>query len=54
MRKRIPDGFGGDAAEDRLGTALVFCGFTFVFHSASCGNLALQYGIVTDIGMRNR
>lgn len=23
-RKRIPDGFGGDAAEDRLGT-VVFC-----------------------------
>ena len=32
MRKRIPDGFGGDAAEDRLGTALVFCGFTFVLY----------------------
>ena len=32
MRKRIPDGFGGDAAEDRLGT-VVFCHvLTFVVY----------------------
>lgn len=32
MRKRIPDGFGGDAAEDRLGTVVFFHVLTFVVY----------------------